>query len=298
MPDVPVPDTANANDPSGARNSRASRARTSSSSAHHERIEMAERRRRHRAHHARRGQARTGAEQDAIGVGQQAHAGTSSKCASASRSAAMRGFGSGSERRPRHADVAAERGSSAAFKPGDAVGRAEQPRQRHELRAAARAPRRGGRSRVSSNSRTQASGSDARRARGCRRPRRRTAPRRTSTPMPASTLKSSRRRRHEIGDLRDVAARFLHADDVRVRRQPRDRGRQQVDAGDRGEVVEQHRHRRRVGDRGVVTDEHVGGHLRLEEPRRAHQHGVGAELRGAPGRARSSPASTRGRCRR
>ena len=29
----------------------------------------------------------------------------------------------------------------------------------------------------------------------------------------------ARRRRHEIGDLRDVAARLLHADDVRVRRQ-------------------------------------------------------------------------------
>ena len=78
MPDVPVPDTANANDPSGARNIRASRARTSSSSAIISGSRWLTRRRRHRAHHARRGQARPGPEQDAIGVGQQAHAGISS----------------------------------------------------------------------------------------------------------------------------------------------------------------------------------------------------------------------------
>ena len=64
-------------------------------------------------------------------------------------------------------------------------------------------------------------------------------------------------------------------------REPRHRGRQQVDAGDRGEVVEQDRHRRGVRDRRVVTDERVAGHLRLEETRRADEHGVGAELGGA-----------------
>ena len=69
-----------------------------------------------------------------------------------------------------------------------------------------------------------------------------------------------------------------------MRRQPRDRGRQQVHAGHRREVVEQHRHRRRVGHRRVVTDEHVVRHLALEEPGRAHQHGVGAVLRRPLGR--------------
>ena len=96
MPDVPVPDTAKANDPSAARNTpRQTRAHIVEQ-RHHQRIEMADGRRRHRAHHARRGQARSGAEQDAIGVGQQAHAGISSKCASASRSAGTIDSGSGS----------------------------------------------------------------------------------------------------------------------------------------------------------------------------------------------------------
>ena len=96
MPDVPVPDTANANEPSAARNTRPSRSRTSSSRRQHQRIEMAERRRGHGAHHARRGEARPGAEQDAVGIGEQAHAGISSNCASASRSAGMIDSGSGS----------------------------------------------------------------------------------------------------------------------------------------------------------------------------------------------------------
>ena len=99
-----------------------------------------------------------------------------------------------------------------------------------------------------------------------------------------------RRGRHEIRDLSDVAARLLHADDVRMGRDARHRGRQQVDAGDRGEVVEQDRHRRGVRDRRVVTDERVIRHLRLEEPRRADEHGVGAmlcrALRRADGRLR------------
>ena len=64
-----------------------------------------------------------------------------------------------------------------------------------------------------------------------------------------------------------------------MRREARDRGRQQVHAGQRREVVEQDRHRRRVGDRRVVADERVGRHLALEKPRRAHEHGVGAVLR-------------------
>ena len=50
-------------------------------------------------------------------------------------------------------------------------------------------------------------------------------------------------------------------------------------------VVEEHRHRRGVRHRAVVAHEHVGGHLRLEESGRPHQDRVGAERRGAPGRA-------------
>ena len=70
-------------------------------------------------------------------------------------------------------------------------------------------------------------------------------------------MKSSGVAGHEVRDLRDVAARFLHADDVRMRRKPGHRRGQQVDAGNGGEVVEKHRHGRRVGDRRVVPDERV-----------------------------------------
>jgi hypothetical protein len=89
------------------------------------------------------------------------------------------------------------------------------------------------------------------------------------------------RARHEVGHLRDVAARFLHPDDVRMRRQTRHRGRQQIHAGERGEVVEENRHRRRVGDRRVVTHERVVRHLHLEKTGRAHEHRVRAVLRRA-----------------
>ena len=93
---------------------------------------MAERRRRHGAHHARRGQARAGTEQDAIGVGEQAHAGISSNCASASRSCANAASGERRERRPRHADVVAEQ-VERRLQARHAVGGAEQSRERHEL---------------------------------------------------------------------------------------------------------------------------------------------------------------------
>ena len=66
-----------------------------------------------------------------------------------------------------------------------------------------------------------------------------------------------------------------------MRGQPRHRGGRQVDAGDRGEVVEKDRHRRCVGHGRVVPDEDVGGHLRLEEAGRPDEHRVGAEIRGA-----------------
>ena len=64
-PPCRCPETANANEPSGARNTRPSRARISSSSASMSGSRWLTRRRRHRAHHARRRQARAGAEQDA-----------------------------------------------------------------------------------------------------------------------------------------------------------------------------------------------------------------------------------------
>ncbi len=80
--------------------------------------------------------------------------------------------------------------------------------------------------------------------------------------------------------------------------QPRHRGDRQVHAGDRREVVEEDRHRRRVGNGRVVPDEDVGGHLRLEEAGRPDEHRVGAERSGACRAPRSPPASTRGRCRR
>ena len=86
------------------------------------------------------------------------------------------------------------------------------------------------------------------------------------------------RSRHELRHLRDVAARFLHSHDVRMRRELMDSSRQQVDARQRGEVVEEHGHGRGVGDRRVVADERLGRHLVLEESRRAHEHEVGAML--------------------
>ena len=45
-----------------------------------------------------------------------------------------------------------------------------------------------------------------------------------------------RRRPTQVGNLRDVAARFLHAEDVRMRREARDGRRQQVHAGERGKL--------------------------------------------------------------
>ena len=64
--------------------------------------------------------------------------------------------------------------------------------------------------------------------------------------------------RHEVGNHRDVAARVLDADDVRMRRQRRRRVGRQVDAGEDGDVVEDDRHRRRVGHARVERDDRVG----------------------------------------
>ena len=89
-----------------------------------------------------------------------------------------------------------------------------------------------------------------------------------------------RRTFHELADLRDIAARLLDADDVRMRGQPADRLGKQVHAGDGREVVQQHGDRRCVGNRRVVTHERVRVHLRFVEPGRAHEHTVGAERRG------------------
>ena len=88
---------------------------------------------------------------------------------------------------------------------------------------------------------------------------------------------------------RDVAAAVLDADDVGVMRQLGGRLGQQVHAGERGDVVEDHRRRRGVGHGGVVLQQRLGRDARLEERRRAHHHGVGAQRRRARAGAHRHP---------
>ena len=131
MPDVPVPDTANANEPSGAWNRRIRRVANIVQQTHHQWIEMTDRRCRHRAHDPRRCETRAGAEQDAILIGKQAHAGISSKCASASRSTdtAVSGTGrSGGRGTP----TSYPSRFSAGFQSGHSVRGTEQTRERSQ----------------------------------------------------------------------------------------------------------------------------------------------------------------------
>src|SRR5204862_5808450 len=83
----------------------------------HHWIEMADGRCRHRAHHPRSGEARTGAKKNPIGVGEEAHAGISSKCATASRSAATAGSDAGASG-GRGTPTSQPISFSAAFSPG------------------------------------------------------------------------------------------------------------------------------------------------------------------------------------
>ena len=160
IPDVPVPDTANANDPSGARNSARQPRADVVEQRDHQRIEMADASappsRASRAATVRLG---TGPEQDAIGIGQQAHAGDLLELTRALRAARRStASGSGSERRPRQRRRRSRAGSAPpSARARRAARRAAAPPAR--AGAAARPPRRGGRRCVSSNSRTHASGS-------------------------------------------------------------------------------------------------------------------------------------------
>ena len=70
---------------------------------------------------------------------------------------------------------------------------------------------------------------------------------------PGEHRESLRHGGRQLGELRAVGARFLHADDVGMRGQPRDGVRRQVDAGERRIVVEEDRNRAGVRDRGVVA---------------------------------------------
>ena len=95
----------------------------------------------------------------------------------------------------------------------------------------------------------------------------------------------------------EVGPGLLDADDVRVRRQPRERVDRQGHAGEDRHVVQQHRHRGRVRHRLVVPHEVIGRHLRAEERRRPHDHGIGAggggPPRGGDGAARRLAARAR-----
>ena len=214
-----MPDTAKANEPSGARNSRASRARTSSSSASISgsrwltvgaaiaRITRGD------------GQARARAR---AGCDRCREAGSCGDFLERRQRVAQRGDRRLGQRQ-RAAAAARRRRSrasfSAAFSPGTPCvapsSRASGTSRRCSatrlvVAAGAASARTAARTASGSTLRQRedaADGADAQRRD------------RTSPPMPASTLKSSGVHDDEIGDLRDVAARFLHADDVRVRRQ-------------------------------------------------------------------------------
>ena len=102
-------------------------------------------------------------------------------------------------------------------------------------------------------------------------------------------LKAFGRAAHQIVDSSRVAARFFHAGNVRVRGQLRDGSRQQVNARQRGEIVQKDRDGRRIRDGRVMTDERVAGHLRFEKRRRPDQHGIRAVLGGPPGGPHRGP---------
>ena len=78
-----------------------------------------------------------------------------------------------------------------------------------------------------------------------------------------------------------LAARFLDADDARVRRKRGHGLRQQVATGAPGHVVQHHRQRTVVGDRAVMREQ--SGLGRAHVRRRHHQRGVGAKRGDAPG---------------
>ena len=72
---------------------------------------------------------------------------------------------------------------------------------------------------------------------------------------PLSTLKSGRTGRDELAHARRLAHGFLDADDARQPRQPRHRGRQEVDRRAARDVVEQHRNARVRGDRFEMQEQ-------------------------------------------
>ncbi len=167
--------------------------------------------------------------------------------------------------------------------------------------AAARAPRRDGR-RESARAAARRAPAARTTPPGCRPSRRRTATGRTSAPIRRSRRSLNHARRGRASTNAATCAVSLPVSFTPMmfgmRGQAADGVRRQVDAGHRRNVVEEHRHRRRVGDRGVVTHERRRA---SSAPCRTTACARAPRRRRAPPRAprrRSSPASTRGRCRR